>query len=111
MEDLLKRIVAGLQQVNPRRIILFGSHAKGDFHEESDIDLVVILDTEKIPASYDQKLELKAQVRDSIYDLSREMAIDLVVYTNGEFEVLKQQGTSFYSEIMDNGKTLYEKAG
>lgn len=110
MEDILNKIVHNLQKVNPLKIILFGSYAKGDFNEESDIDLVVILDTETIPDTYDHKLELKVQVRDSIYELSRQMAIDLVVYTNGEFEFLKKQKTSFYNEIMDTGRIIYEKA-
>ena len=110
MEKFLKEIINNLLIVNPLKIILFGSYAKDGFNEESDVDIVVVLDTEIIPDTYDQKLELKVQVRDSIYELSRQIPIDLIVYTNGEFELLKKQRTSFYNEIMDTGKILYEKA-
>lgn len=110
MEKFLNEIIRNLLIVNPLKIILFGSYANSGFDKESDVDLVVILDTEIIPDTYDQKLELKVQVRDSIYELSRQMPIDLIVYTNGEFEVLKKQRTSFYNEIIDTGKILYEKA-
>ena len=106
----LDKIIRNLQIVKPSKIILFGSYAKGVFDEESDIDLVVILNTEMVPDTYDKKLEIKVQVRDSIYELSRQMPIDLVVYTNGEFNLLKSQRTSFYNEIMDTGKVIYEKA-
>ena len=107
----LNKIIQNLQIVEPSKIILFGSYAKGDFNEESDIDLVVILNTELVPETYDKKLEIKVQVRDSIYELSRQMAIDLVVYTEGEFKLLKDLRTSFYNEIINTGKVIYEKAG
>lgn len=97
--------------VNPSKIILFGSYAKGFFDDESDLDLVVILNTDMVPDSYDKKLEIKVQVRDSIYELSRQMPIDLVVYTDGEFKMLETLKTSFYNEIMETGKVIYEKAG
>ena len=107
----LNKIIKNLQIVKPSKIILFGSYAKDTFDEESDIDLVVILNSEIIPETYDKKLEIKVQVRDSIYELSRQMAIDLVVYTKAEFKLLENLRTSFYNEIMDTGKVIYEKAG
>ncbi len=110
MESFFDKIVCNLQVVNPLQIILFGSYAKGRVDEESDIDLVVILDLDLIPKTYDQKLALKVQVRESIYELSRQKPIDLTIYTRGEFEHLKKNRTSFYNEIMDTGKLLYEKA-
>ena len=110
MKELLNKIIQNLLSVNPSMIILFGSYAKNDFDEESDVDLVVILDTKMIPETYDHKLKLKVQVRYTIYELSRQIPIDLIVYTNGEFEILKKQKTSFYNELMETGKILYEKA-
>lgn len=110
MKKLLNEIIENLLAVDPSKIILFGSYAKNVFDEESDVDLVVILDTDMIPQTYDHKLKLKVHVRDSIYELSRKIPIDLIVYTNGEFELLKKQRTSFYNEIMETGKVIYEKA-
>ncbi|MEO5375707.1 MAG: nucleotidyltransferase domain-containing protein [Alphaproteobacteria bacterium] len=40
----------------PRRVILFGSQARGDAHEDSDYDLLVIVDDDTPP----EKLTLKA---------------------------------------------------
>jgi uncharacterized protein len=42
-DDLLRPIVA---YFNPRRIILFGSMARGDARPDSDFDLLVIVDDE-----------------------------------------------------------------
>jgi predicted nucleotidyltransferase len=51
--DLLDPVVAYFQ---PRRVILFGSHARGDARSDSDIDLLVIVDDDT-PA---EKVTLKA---------------------------------------------------
>ncbi len=110
MEDFLNEVVKNLQSIKPFKIILFGSYATGTSNEQSDIDLVVVLDTNEIPKTYDEKLELKVKVRECIYELSRQMPIDLVVYTHGEFQVLQHRKTSFYNEIMEYGKVIYEKA-
>ncbi len=40
-EDLLRQVVARLE---PRRIVLFGSHARGDATPESDWDLLIVMD-------------------------------------------------------------------
>ncbi|MFH1417687.1 MAG: nucleotidyltransferase domain-containing protein, partial [Planctomycetota bacterium] len=45
VERELDRIVTRLRTLDPERVILFGSFARGDFHEGSDIDLMVILNT------------------------------------------------------------------
>ena len=111
MENILSEVIDNLLDIKPLKIILFGSRAAGTNDEQSDIDLVVVLDTRKIPETYDEKLKLKVQVRDCIYELSRKIPIDLVVYTHGEYEILQERKTSFYNEIMEHGKVLYEKAG
>ena len=42
-EELLQQIVNRIvMEVDPEQIILFGSQARGDTHEHSDVDLIVI---------------------------------------------------------------------
>jgi len=51
--DLLDSVVAYFQ---PRRVILFGSHARGEADPDSDIDLLVIVDDDAAP----EKVTLRA---------------------------------------------------
>jgi len=92
------------------KIILFGSYANGNFSEDSDIDLIVILDSSEIAKNYEEKMKNKLLVRKSIYELSKKIPIDLVVYTKTEYDIIANNENSFYNEIVNSGKILYEKA-
>lgn len=114
MEELksyLPAIIDSLKKLDPYRIIIFGSVAQDTENENSDIDIAVIIDNDNIPQSYDEKLANKILVRNAILDLSFEIPIDLLVYTKKEFSLLQENNKPFISELTDNGKVLYEKAG
>ena len=107
----LDDIVSCLLTVDPYRIVLFGSLAAETGSSESDIDLLVILDSEAISQTYDEeRMKRRLTVRNSIREINRQIPIDLVVYTRAEYELLQKQGASFLNGIESSGKTLYEKA-
>ena len=103
-------IVSSLLTCDPYRIVLFGSHALGTEETGSDIDLLVILDSEVISQTYEERMQRRLIVRDSIQEINRQIPIDLIVYTKAEYELLQSHGTSFLNEIESLGKILYEKA-
>ena len=107
----IRDIISRLLSLDPYRIVLFGSYALGTEDSESDIDLLVILDSEAVAQTYEERMEKRLMVRDSIQEINRRVPIDLVVYTKGEYEFLQEHGTSFLKEIQSSGRTLYEKAG
>lgn len=110
-DDTIARIIESLKTVDPFMIFLFGSRASGTNDSESDIDLVVVLDDQTIPSSYSERMERKLLVRKAVYELSKKVQIDLVVYTKGEYEQISHLKTSFYNTIKTDGIVLYEKAG
>ncbi len=107
----MNEIVSLLSTIYPSRIVLFGSHALETEESESDIDLLVILDSEDISQTYEDRMQSRLMVRERLLTVNRCVPIGLVVYTKGEYEYLKKQGSSFLKEIESTGKTLYEKAG
>ena len=113
MEDnrkYLSEIIRNIRQVNPYKVVLFGSYASGVFSEDSDLDLLVVLDSLEIAKNYDEKMRNRLLVRRKIYELSRKVPIDLLVYTKGEYDIISESESSFYKEIKNTGKVLYEKA-
>jgi predicted nucleotidyltransferase len=97
--DIVKKIVSGY---NPDKIILFGSYANGKPTEDSDLDLMVIKATD-LP-----RPQRTIQVRKMLYGAM--VPIDLIVYTPKEIADSQENKLSFVSEVLNTGKTLYERA-
>ena len=103
LEEELRRIMALLvDKYQPEKVILFGSLATGRINEWSDIDLLIIKETDKRPL--DRALEAY-----SLLGNYRE-PMDIIVYTPAEVDLLLREGSFFVSEILTEGKVLYEKA-
>lgn len=98
----LERIVRVLvEQYDPERIILYGSFARGDIHEWSDLDLCVIKRTDK------RFIERLKEV--GLLTLPR-VGTEILVYTPEEIQAAQERGNYFIvGEILAKGKVLYEK--
>ena len=110
INNYLEEIVRILKIHNPLEIVLFGSVSKSNYNDESDIDLLIILDINKIPDTYEEKMKIKLDVRKSLRHINRKVSLDLLIYTKKEFIIMKKEKSSFYKEIINTGKRIYEKA-
>ncbi len=98
LADITRTIV---DRFRPRRIVLFGSRATGRADEESDVDLLVEMETGLRPA------ERTVQVS-SVFGLRR-WPLDVVVVTPEEAARLRRVPTSFLAQIEAEGRVLYER--
>jgi predicted nucleotidyltransferase len=111
MENYIAEAIESLKTIKPLKIMLFGSTAKLNQNEYNDIDFLIVLNNNRIPATYEDKMELKLEVRKCLHTLNKKVPIDLLIYTIPEYEELKSINSSFYREIHKSGKIVYEKAG
>lgn len=98
IERILRRIVQGY---HPLKVILFGSHAYGTPHEDSDIDMLIIKDTRE------RFIDRFVEVRGLVADSNRRIPFEPIVLTPGEIERRLAIGDQFIQEIMTRGKVLY----
>jgi predicted nucleotidyltransferase len=101
-EALLAEVVRRIVSVgDPFRIVLFGSRAKGHARPDSDLDLLIIEESDlpryKRPARY-----LRALI-----GLFPEK--DVVVWTEAEVEEWAEVPNAFITTALREGTTLYEK--
>jgi predicted nucleotidyltransferase len=99
-EQDIERVATHLgTAANASQVILFGSYARGEADEHSDVDFMIIAETD-LPR-FKRSREL--------YKLFRPypFAMDLVVYTPQEFERGKSSPVSFVSSVLREGKALY----
>ena len=108
---VLDNLVVSLQSSNPDKIILFGSYARGNPDENSDIDLMVIIDDNNVSKSYQERLDKKLYVRNLVLEINRKVPLDILVYSKEELNMIKRHGNQLIDDIEKTGKIIYEKAG
>ena len=110
IKTVLDNLVLSLRASDPQKIILFGSYANGNPNENSDLDLMVILDNHHVSKTYEERLNKKLFVRSLVLELNRKVPLDILVYSKEEINRLKQYGNLLIDEIEKTGKVIYEKA-
>ena len=99
LQEIVHRLVTGL---HPHKIVLFGSYVYGTPTADSDVDLLVMVDTQARPA--DRYLRVSRLLR------PRPFPLDLVVKTPEEVARALDKGDAFMREIMAQGRVLYERS-
>ncbi len=94
---LVRRIV---KQFHPERVILFGSYAYGTAGPDSDVDLLVVMDTPL--RARQQRLEISRAIS------PRPFGMDIIVRTPQQLKERIAMGDFFLREAVTNGQVLYE---
>ena len=91
-----------VSELNPEKVILFGSYAYGTPNPHSDVDLLVIMKT-------------RASLKDRSWAVSRLLLprpfpVDILVKTPKEVEKAVESGDFFIKEILKRGKVMYARS-
>ena len=89
------------EHFHPEKIILFGSHANGRPTLNSDVDLLVVMQSEE---PLFQRIRRVAEVAQVPY-----LPMDVIVRTPAEVKQRLAMGDSFLAEILEKGTVLYER--
>ncbi len=101
--ELLNYIVEKIvRAVNPQKIILFGSRARGDATDDSDLDLFIVYEGERSITEVRREVDLLLW--------GREFSLDLMVRTPEQVRLNLEDNNPFYAKhIFGYGKVLYER--
>lgn len=95
-----------LTQLNPYKAILFGSSVYGNFTDDSDIDLIVVLERNDVPANFDERIQNYSLVKRFFKPLKDKVPMDIIVYTKSEWQNFIKANNSFTREILERGEFL-----
>lgn len=101
VEELKSLFEPVLSKTTAQKVYLFGSMARGTADEYSDVDLVIVADTER---------PFVERFKDFM-DLLKvsPAAIEMIVYTQDEFHRMYEQNNGFILNVIEKGKILYER--
>ncbi len=106
VQELTRRLREALRD-RLKRVIVYGSRARGDYEPDSDLDVLVVVSRLDVP--------LKRQIQEIRYQVMWEADFDplisLLCLEEGEFESLVRQGISLAANIQREGCLIYERSG
>jgi len=97
LQDVIKRLV---DAYHPNKIYLFGSRARGSAYSGSDYDLLLV-----VPENVDRKLKTSGKAYEALWGIK--VPVDIVVWTNNEFNKLLHLDNSLPAVVMREGTLLH----
>lgn len=98
LEEEIIRLVKQLKGMGARKIILFGSLARGEISLFSDIDLLVLFDEDRPSRELTREVYQRVEIREGV---------DILAYSGQAMARL--QNRPFFRHILSYGKVLYER--
>ena len=109
LQTLLKSYIEELSKIydkKKKKVILYGSYARGDFNAESDIDIMILLDLTDMEIK-----NYRHQLSGLTYDFNMEHEIDIKPIAKNQEHFQKWLGIyPFYSNINSEGVELFGAA-
>lgn len=97
---LSRKILQAVRSYRPKEVYLFGSWARNEADDLSDIDIVVIKNT---------RLRFLDRLRKIRKLLTQSFSnVDVFVYTPAEFDRMKKEGNPFVETVLEEGVRIYD---
>lgn len=100
MDEIKSQTKHIVKTFDPEKIILFGSYAHGNPSSQSDVDLLIIIDTNESSFTLSSKISLI---------LEHSFPLDIIVKTPEQIKKRLQKGDFFIEDIINHGKVIYER--
>lgn len=87
----LERLVTSLRRYDPQRIVLHGSLARGDWNRASDVDLIIVKETDR---------PFLERIGDILELCDTTLSVEPLVYTPDELQAMLEAGNSFLEKAL-----------
>lgn len=99
ISELKKQIISTFLPFDPEKIILFGSIIREDWDYESDVDVIIVYNTDKPFMVRLEELYISWEIP---------KAVDILAYTPNEFEEMIRE-SFFIQDVLRDGEIIYER--
>jgi len=95
----ISRIAQAAVEMGAKKVVLFGSASKGNAGIFSDLDFLIIMDSE---------IEFLKRTSEAYRHLKPEVGADILVYTPAELKMMLKNNNEFIRQALTEGQVLYE---
>ena len=105
-DQMLRQMVATIVAVaHPERVVLFGSWARGEARDDSDVDLIVIQ-----PLPFDETRSRRAEAARVYAALAHyRVPKDILLYSRDEVDRLRASRSHVLARALEEGTVMYER--
>jgi predicted nucleotidyltransferase len=99
---ILKLIKKSVNKTEPNAVlILYGSYARGDYRDDSDLDLLVLVDKDIISRFYQKRIKYP------LYEIEFDTGtiISPLIFSKKDWEI-RHRNTPFYENVAREGRIL-----
>ena len=93
-----------VSEVDPDRIILFGSRSRGDFQEDSDFDVLIL------KKNLQNERKVTSHLYVEFFKRKLNISVDLIAADTNKYDQLADITGYIYKVIKKEGKVIYERA-
>ena len=105
-DPILRKIVEVIvKEIDPDKIILFGSRARGDYNEHSDYDILVL----KRGVKPEERRKVSLNLLKKLINLLGFAPVDIIVQDTSAFQLLKDYKFMIYHSVDKEGVIVYER--
>ena len=101
IHELRETLGPGLKEGGAKKAIVFGSYARGEADQYSDLDLIIVAETSR--TFFERYKEFPG-----LYEVWRK-GIDLLIYTPDELADMLAEHRAFIEYALDEGVVIYEE--
>ena len=101
IEHIRETFGPALKSGGALKAVVFGSYARGEADQYSDLDIIVVAETDK-------KFFKRQEDFQGIFDVWRR-GLDMLIYTPAELDDMLAEHRAFFELALEEGVTIYEK--
>lgn len=105
-DTIKNEIINNITSKKLYKVFLFGSYAYGRVEKDSDIDLLVVIDKEGVPKTYQEKSENYLEISRALRSLNKKIPMDILVMTKTQWMEFVKKRSGFAREILEKGVEL-----
>ena len=98
LPEITRRIVS---VSDPEKVILFGSYVRGDYHQDSDLDILVIV--KHVTSTRLESVRLRRALRGLL------VPVDVLVATTEQIDRYRNTVGLIYQSAIAEGKVVYDR--